>query len=150
MRVTHISRRLAKSIKHPPANAAIISIYTPGDRPCWLSPEWAAVHKSCFFDSEAWEKPPVILGKENSYRDFYPCISIPQAERIYSFIIFWVDRGIETFMVHCDAGISRSAAIALFIAEKYGDPTFNMEYAVYNRTVYRMLKEVEHGRTENE
>lgn len=43
--------------------------------------------------------------------------------------------------VHCEAGISRSAAVAKFIAHIYNLP-FNETYSVYNRHVFSTLMRV--------
>jgi hypothetical protein len=58
-------------------------------------------------------------------------------------IIQWLDRCVRQLAyvyVHCFGGISRSAAVAKFIAERYGLP-FDHDYADYNRLVYLILKE---------
>jgi len=47
---------------------------------------------------------------------------------------------VEGIMVHCKAGISRSAAVAKWIAEIYQLP-FNHAYDYYNKHVYKMLSE---------
>ena len=47
---------------------------------------------------------------------------------------------VDGIMVHCKAGISRSAAVAKWIAEKYELP-LEHRYESYNRHVYRLLKE---------
>ena len=45
---------------------------------------------------------------------------------------------IETLFVHCDAGISRSGAVAKFLSEKYNLP-FPTSYMLYNKFIYRVL-----------
>ena len=53
------------------------------------------------------------------------------------------DSSINDVFVHCDAGISRSGAIAKFINDYFGNPDHPMylSYTVYNRMVYRKLEE---------
>jgi len=46
---------------------------------------------------------------------------------------------VEGILVHCQAGISRSAAVAKWIAEQYQLP-FAESYALYNKHVYRVLR----------
>lgn len=46
---------------------------------------------------------------------------------------------VEGIMVHCLAGISRSAAVAKWIAEQHGLP-FSDSYSLYNRHIYRVLR----------
>ena len=50
----------------------------------------------------------------------------------------------DIMVVHCDAVISRSGAVAKFIAEKYDLP-FNHSYTLYNKHVYRTLWKVANG-----
>jgi len=47
---------------------------------------------------------------------------------------------VEGVLVHCHAGISRSAAVAKWIAEKYELP-YPERYMLYNKHVYRTLRE---------
>ena len=46
----------------------------------------------------------------------------------------------EEVVVHCFAGVSRSAGVAKFIAERYG-LEFEDFYNDYNKLVYKILKE---------
>ena len=50
-----------------------------------------------------------------------------------------VKNKVDVILVHCDAGISRSAAVAKFIAEMFNLP-FPESYMLYNKYVYRVLK----------
>lgn len=49
---------------------------------------------------------------------------------------------VNLIMVHCKAGISRSAAVAKWIAERYGLP-FDHHYKSYNAHVYKLLDSLE-------
>lgn len=49
---------------------------------------------------------------------------------------------VDGILVHCKAGISRSAAVAKWIAERFDLP-LEHRYESYNRHVYRMLKEAD-------
>jgi predicted protein tyrosine phosphatase len=133
LKILFLNRSAVKKIKHPNENSAIVSIYTPGDRPVWLSPEWRFVHRDSFFDTEAWEDQMV-----------YPTMNEHQAERIFLFIKNVIEvYEVETLVVNCDAGMSRSGAIATFVAEKYGCGMLPPDAPHYNRTIYRLLKEAE-------
>ena len=44
-------------------------------------------------------------------------------------------------VVHCEAGISRSAAVSKFIADIYHVP-FPTSYSVYNKYIYKVLNMV--------
>lgn len=59
-------------------------------------------------------------------------------------VLNWLEENediIEQVIVHCAAGISRSAAVAKFIAEHYKIKNFNHQYTLYNKHVYRVLRE---------
>lgn len=50
-----------------------------------------------------------------------------------------VEGRLDSIVVHCLAGISRSAAVARFIAVRYGVDDFDLEYRCYNEHVYSVL-----------
>jgi protein-tyrosine phosphatase len=64
--------------------------------------------------------------------------------KIIEFVACVHGSSVEGIMVHCKAGISRSAAVAKYIADKYKLP-FNHSYDRYNKQVYGMLIEAEAG-----
>lgn len=65
------------------------------------------------------------------------------AEHLFSEIDEAYEDGIERFIVHCWAGVSRSGAIAKYINDFYGEgknhPILG-KYKVYNKRVYTMLE----------
>jgi predicted protein tyrosine phosphatase len=126
--------------QHIPAKSeAIISILSP--------PNTTRLH-------EAWDKSKVltlefhdednhIYGMEEQqfeqmFDQYYRLFSDQDAERIISFVEEIEDK-VTTIIVHCHAGISRSAAVAKFIAETYG-LYFPETYSLYNKYVYRKLR----------
>lgn len=60
------------------------------------------------------------------------------AKNIIDFVEKYKEEG-SVIIVHCHAGISRSSAVAKFIAEKY-NLRFNHNYFLYNKLVYTTLK----------
>ncbi|MBC7750766.1 MAG: dual specificity protein phosphatase family protein [Candidatus Saccharibacteria bacterium] len=68
-------------------------------------------------------------------------MSIHQARVIAAFVDS-VAPEVSLIMVHCKAGISRSAAVAKWIAERYGLP-FDHTYKYYNQHVYKQLDSLE-------
>jgi predicted protein tyrosine phosphatase len=48
---------------------------------------------------------------------------------------------IDTILVHCEAGVSRSAAVAKWLNEVYKTNDFPILYNIYNPLVYRILKQ---------
>lgn len=90
--VTFMSRHRAQALV-PPCFSAIISISTPGVSFPVLSDKWHAVFQWHRADDDS-----------------------PMTEQEVQAIWDFVNRHKElTFYVHCDAGISRSAAVASFI-----------------------------------
>lgn len=63
-------------------------------------------------------------------------------------VIDFVERmeraGCTEILVHCKMGISRSAAVALWIEMKYGllQNEFQEQYSEHNRVVFRLLSDV--------
>ena len=56
---------------------------------------------------------------------------------------------VEGIIVHCRAGISRSAAVAKWICEQYSVP-FNTDYDQFNPYVYRLMKLSGEGSSDDE
>ncbi len=72
------------------------------------------------------------------------------ARRVISFLEE-VESRVETVVVNCNAGVSRSTAICLFIVEKYGLDSEHFKkdhpYARPNRLVLEILREVNDSTT---
>lgn len=130
-RIEFFSRKVAESIV-PPENSAMISISTPGDDLAKLHPDWLKhpVHKSVFHD----------IDRE---QDYYQCFTDVQAFAMVMFIKELKEINTSYMYVHCDAGISRSAAVALYMSE-YLNLYFPSSYSHFNSLVYRKLKEQGH------
>jgi hypothetical protein len=62
------------------------------------------------------------------------------ARAIIEFVTRCNDEKVEGILVHCYAGISRSAAVAKWVSERHGQ-SFPAEYAEYNKHVYTTLLE---------
>jgi len=107
----------------PQSNWAIISITEPG-RIANLHCDWRDILRLQFHDIDA-VTPGLTLFSED------------QAKEILTFL----DRTKEkcTFLiVHCNAGISRSAAVAKFVSETFKIP-MTPRSVLYSRFVYRIL-----------
>lgn len=133
-RVLFVPRTVAEAVEHTPhRRLGVISITTPGDGEAELHDGWVAVMRLAFDDVDAPEGADVAFDALMA-RD----------------IVLWVfahKDEIDMLIVHCDAGISRSAAVAKWVAETFGLP-FPEGYPLYNKRVYRML--VEAARWEEE
>lgn len=70
--------------------------------------------------------------------DDYVLFDARMADRILDWLD-QVDGHVEEIVVHCWAGISRSAAVARFIAGRYGVEEFDFGYRSYNEHVHDLL-----------
>lgn len=108
---------------------AVISISESDSKPANLKEGWHSVLRLEFDDIDSPQDP-------------YQMFNANHANQIIDF----VDRiqnghEVESILVHCRAGISRSAAVAKWIAEQHSIP-FNEQYALYNKHVYSTLRSV--------
>lgn len=129
-----LSRSEAEACRAPLADkTSLISIVSPAPdtRPVDFSKSpFTAVLQLQFHDvdpkgcSEEWKAKYTLFGRD-------------QAKAIIEFIN--TRNALDTALwVHCEAGISRSAGVAKFIAEKLMLP-FLDSYSLYNKHVYRTL-----------
>ena len=108
-------------------NWAVISITQPSDADAALQPGWAAVLRMRFHDTDDANSVLTVFNQEH-------------AEAVVKFVREH-EANVEGILVHCHAGISRSAAIAKFIADTYS-LAFPDKYASYNKLIYRRLNQV--------
>jgi hypothetical protein len=135
-RVMHLSKALFCALQ-PRANVAAISVLDPQDEEPPLV-GWHDILVLRFFDvRREIEKAP----------GFTPA----HAESVLIFLER-VAPAISVLLIHCTAGVSRSAGIAKFVSEKYGVPVFDNFNPVetstmyYNPRVYQILTEVDQRR----
>ena len=105
----------------------VISINDSCSYPVNLKPGWERVLRITFDDIDVEQEP-------------YQMFSAEQAREVIEFVQDCTLSGIDGILVHCNAGISRSAGIAKWIAERYLLP-FPSGYSLYNKHVYRTLRE---------
>lgn len=134
MRKIHfLPRHMAEAIA-PPPNCGIISIKTPSDPDAALNEGWSAILRLSFLDAD---DPKDQAGKESVLFDD------AAAKRILAFVR--ENAGLDELVVHCDLGISRSAAVAILLGEYLGAPVFRQgvpvdpRYRQHNAHVYRVL-----------
>jgi predicted protein tyrosine phosphatase len=108
---------------------AMISITEPDYIPARLMHGWYAVHRAEFHDTEP----------QKAISDSTVAMTDDHAIEIVDFVHAMAPH-IEGVMVHCKGGISRSAAVAKWIAETYNLP-FNHQHSSYNLHIYRQLVE---------
>ncbi len=118
------------------ANWSVVSITEPDSAfgEAKLLHGWYAIHRSRFDDVDpkrGSSEPYVLMNEQHAAEivDFVHSVA-PHSDGI---------------LVHCQGGISRSAAVAKWIAESFQLP-FNNKYERYNKHVYRLLKEANQRR----
>lgn len=117
----------------PVVPTAYISIYTPGDDPAEfeIDPNICGILKLAFddYDDERFNGL-MIHGRVANL------ISEAQAIQIKLFVEASMSMGISTFLIHCDAGVSRSCGVAVALNHVInGDTDIPPRYVAYNRTV---------------
>jgi predicted protein tyrosine phosphatase len=106
---------------------AVISVTSAIASPADLQEGWAHILRLAFDDIDIHEEPYILFSEQ-------------QARNVIKFAAMCHSEGIEGILVHCAAGISRSAAIAKWIADRYQLP-FNDNYMLYNKHVHTTLRE---------
>ena len=134
--VIFTNRRTAEARPGDPA-WAVISISQPGD-PAQLIDGWHSVHRVEFHDADP-DRTTTRKRKEARV-----VMDAQQAKQIIKFVKD-VAPEVVGIMVHCQGGISRSAAVAKWIAERYQLP-FDHSYALHNQHVYKLLNEAQMGK----
>lgn len=107
---------------------AVVSITEPGfPGEAKLLPGWHSVCRVHFHDVD----PAIPSGEPHTLMNEADALKITQFVRE-------VASGVDGILVHCKAGVSRSAAVAKWIARQFDVP-FNHEYDKYNKYVFDML-----------
>jgi len=133
-KVEFISESRASGISSGTAFQGLISITDPTGSDAVLFEEaWGDILRVRFHDVDS----------EYRGESGYHSITEEQADAIIAWLREHEDE-FKKIVVHCWAGISRSAAVAKFIAEVY-DLQFPESYSLYNRFVYSTLRKRFHG-----
>lgn len=132
--VRFLSRRATADLQ-PQPGAVLISIHDRSEPPLTPRAGWAAVLVQRFHDTDG-----SLMGLEVFSND--------QAREVLAFA--QQHQGCPELTIHCQQGSSRSAALALFLSEKYGVPCYQEKTPVtratwnfYNRMVYERTKMVD-------
>lgn len=130
-RTMHVSKSAVEKFvpaKEDTRVRALISITTPGFPDAILSPHiWPTVLRLKFHDY--------------THDDgVHKVITAVQATEILKFLSN-IQKDTEELIVHCEAGVSRSASVAKFVAEIY-NLDFDQTYNRHNRYVYSMLRQI--------
>ena len=121
----------------PRAESAILSISNPGDQ-APLQPGWDHICRIAFADASYNEQTIASYGRMWKLSS----LGFPTKEHALAIRRFLDDLPphIDTLIVHCGAGVSRSGAVAKYASERFGIP-FPADYDRYNEALYRLLKE---------
>lgn len=112
----------------------LISVTSPntrGSKPAVLHPCWRDVLRLEFHDID----PNTRSRRKQKDLCFF---TVDHAQRIIKFLEQHADAPETEIWVHCEAGISRSAAIAKFAAQVYS-LEFPEAYSLYNRHIFSTL-----------
>jgi predicted protein tyrosine phosphatase len=123
--------RAVAATYRPAPGAVLISIHDRSEPPLTPQTGWADVLVQRFHDTDGGQ-----MGLE--------VFSEAQARELLAFVER--NQACTELVVHCSLGQSRSAAVAIYLSEKYGVPCFKEQVRVtwetwklYNRLVYRKL-----------
>lgn len=135
MKIHFVSQIVAEQMQ-PNDKMACISVTSPNG---WakLKNNWKDVLRLEFDDIDRLHPDISLLVGTNLF-------SKDQAQEVVEFLD--KNKDVDELIVHCMAGISRSAAIARFAAERFNCNDFLRKfekYDLYNKHVYRMLKLVD-------
>lgn len=114
-------------------NFSIISVYSPDDEPNEFQTKPNKVLSLCFSDTsekrfDGMEGP---FGKMIVFKE-------EMADKILKFVDEQIEKGVDTFLIHCDAGMSRSPGIAVALDEIYNEN--NKPFTpLYNKFVYKTI-----------
>lgn len=122
----------------PEKPAALISITDPDRPPAALDESrWEMVRRLAFNGGQYDEGTIRTFGKDFP-AIFGQYITPDQADQISDFIEEVIESGLELLVVHCEAGMARSAAVAQHAHDLYGF-ALNKETNGANETVLRLL-----------
>jgi predicted protein tyrosine phosphatase len=113
---------------------SVISVYTPEETKNVFLNRPENILYLCFSDCSSLD-----LAEFDSDIVMFSDI---QAKSILNFVNYEISKGVNNFLIHCDAGISRSPGIAVALNEIYnGIKTIRGEWRLYNSFVYRKIME---------
>jgi predicted protein tyrosine phosphatase len=133
MNVYVTNRNGARTLK-PPQAFVWVSISTPGDPAAPVSEGSLGVLRLWFHDLET--APGEAFGKVyGPHRLFNDRMAV----EVVRFIIASAGRGVQDICAHCDAGVSRSGAVAMWLHDTFGAQVFNDHPLDPNLRVRRLL-----------
>jgi len=110
----------------PKPNDCVISIYGTDDGPVKLKDGWKAILRIRFDDID-----DAVHG--------YMLFNEAHAKTIYEFVSKFYSSKDGMFFIQCEAGISRSAGVAVALADHVLYKDYAGYYPLFNRHIYRIL-----------
>jgi predicted protein tyrosine phosphatase len=141
-----MSKKEAEKIV-PNENMAIISICGM-DSERKLSNKWG-YRLDLDFDDVDKKGTFTIVTQKGNVELPYILFDENMARAIITFIKE-LPENVNSIVVHCYAGISRSAAVAKFLCENIYNENFPKNYMIYNKLVYKVLRETLYQMKEEE
>lgn len=118
---------LGKAEQYAPSeNGAVISITSSNQDYASIKDGWSSILRVVFDDIDD--------SKDESLKIF----DVDHANQIINFLDT-LPNHVNFLLIHCQAGISRSTAVAKFIADYYQLP-YPEKYSLYNKHVYKVLR----------
>jgi predicted protein tyrosine phosphatase len=127
--ITFVSQVFAKQIE-PLPNRAIISITEP-DQFVTFEKEWQNCLRLYVHDIDKSLEGYKLFGKD-------------EAKQILDFYLGLPDE-VDSLIVHCLAGVSRSAGVALALSNIFELELLNSNYSCYNRHIYTTIHKAYYG-----
>lgn len=136
-RETAVNRNVCADIPH-----AIISIYTPGDPAPELaiSKETRGILQLAFDDLDDFESVENGHRYITYLRRYATLFDAGHADSIALFHEQYRE-SVDAFIIHCDAGISRSGAVAESLRNRFGGNLVALTFLCPNRRVVNILFE---------
>jgi hypothetical protein len=116
-KVYFVSRSIAELL-FPIKDCALISISNSLSHPAQIKPGWEHIKRVYFVDG-SYTHSDILTAGVNFKKDYASYINREIAIQIRQFIHEIIGAGINSIVVHCNAGESRSGAVAKYIAETY-------------------------------
>lgn len=145
MKILYCNRIIAEGT-NPQDNVLLISIRHPGQKVA-LQEGWNNILKLEFDD--VTDDKIIILGGNGKEIKIVP-FNQEMAKKVLDTVDNIRDN-VNTIMIHCEAGISRSAAVARFLSEKYNVPIIfpkDHKNDLPNIFVYNLLRGEDNDRQE--